>query len=82
MKPIVAAAVVLATLGGGMALAAPGAGEDENASLERLFVASDDEVWIANPGLGRARPRPQVQGEEEEKVVRSPATVVHSRAGR
>jgi hypothetical protein len=32
---------VLATLGGGMALAAP-AGEDENASLERLFVARDD----------------------------------------
>jgi len=52
------AGVVLATHGGGTALTAPGAGEDENVSLERLFVASDDEVWIANPGtIARDRVR-------------------------
>jgi len=79
MKRIVAAAVVLATLGGGMALAAP-AGEDENASLERLFVARDDEVWIANPD-NIARDRVRKSREKKKKVVRSPATVVHSRAG-
>ena len=50
MKPIVAAAVVLASLGGGTALAAPGAGEGQSVVLERFFIASDDEVWIANPG--------------------------------
>lgn len=66
MKPIVAAAVVLATLGGGPALAAPGAGEDESASLERLFVAADDEVWIANPG-NVARDRGRKSREKKKK---------------